>query len=245
MIHMDIQVLRDMGLTESEITVFIALLKSGPSKAGEIIDISRLQNPVVHRAFHSLIEKGLVTYSVEGKIKYYQSIDPSGLLNILEEKKLHLEKLIPELSKLQVIKKDKTRANVHQGVRGIRELLNFMLEKCDKEFFSYGAPGKSLELLGDFFWDNFHTKRIKMKIKSKMIFHNSLKQRAVNLNKLDLTEVRVTNVDFEELVETIIAGDKVAIIIYLENPVGILIEESLASKSYKKFFQMLWEKSVR
>lgn len=241
----DTRILGDMGLTESEIKVFLALLRLGPSKAGEIIDDSHLQNPVVHRAFHSLIEKGLVTYSIEGKIKYYQSIDPKRLLDILEEKEQHLEKLIPELSKLQEIKKEKTRANVHQSIRGVRELLNFMLAQCDGEFLTYGAPGKSLDLIGDFFWKNFHTKRIKMKIKARMIFHNSLKPRAIELNKLDLTEVRFTNGDFEELVETVIAGKSVAIIVYLDNPIGILIEEELASKSYKKFFEMLWKKSFK
>jgi HTH-type transcriptional regulator, sugar sensing transcriptional regulator len=238
---METRILKEIGLTESEIKVYLALLRIGPAKAGEVIDKSNLQNPVVHRAFHSLIEKGIVNYSIEGKIKHYQAIDPGLLLNLLEEKKSRLKELIPELKKLNEIKKEKTRANVHQGARGVRELLNYLLSNCDKEFLSYGAPGKSLEILGDFFWEAFHKKRVEKKVIAKMIFHKSLKQRANKLNKLPMTKVRTTDKDFEESVETIIAKNKVAIIIYLNNPIGIIIEEELAAKSYRKFFDLLWK----
>ena len=96
-------------------------------------------------------------------------------------------------------------------------------------------------LLGDFFWEAFHKKRIAKKIKAKLIFHSSLKWWTKELNKYKLTEVRTTEKDFEELTETIICGNRVAIIIYLDKPFGFLIEEILASKSYKKFFEILWK----
>jgi len=237
---MDTSALQELGLTESEISVFLALLKLGPARAGEVIDSSSLQNPVVHRAFHSLIEKGIITYSIEGRIKYYQAIDPSLLLNLQDARKQRLESLVPELKKLHSIKRNRTKATIHLGQRGVRELLNFLLDNCPNEFLAYGAPHKSLELLGDFFWKAFHKKRISRKITARMIFHTSLAKRAQELNRLPRTEVRVTSKDFEELVETMIAGDKVAIVVYLENPIGVLIEEPLAAKSYREFFRLLW-----
>lgn len=242
---METDVLKEIGLTDSEVKVYLTLLKNGPSKAGEVIDKSDLQNPVVHRAFHSLINKGIITYSIEGKIKNYQAIDPSLLLNILEEKKERLEAVIPDLKKLYEITKGKTKANIHQGIRGIRELLYYLLDSCDKEFLTYGAPKRSEELLEKFFWKNFHNRRIKKKIIAKMIFHHSLLEIATAENKFPFTQIRTTNKEFEELVETVIAGNKIAIIIYLENPIGVLIEEELAASSYRKFFQILWDQSEK
>ena len=238
---MEAKILKEIGFTESEIKVFLTLLKIGPAKSGEVIDKSNLQNPVVHRAFHSLIEKGLITYSISGKIKYYQAIDPSLLLNFLDEKKRKLEDIIPDLKRLREIKREKTKATIHQGKRGVRELLNYLLDNCDDEFLTYGAPKKSLELLEDFFWKGFHNKRIIRKIGARMIFHDSLSERAEALNKLPKTEVRTTSKEFEELVETIIAKDKIGIIIYLDDPIGILIEEELAAKSYRNFFELIWK----
>ncbi len=243
--NMETSVLEEMGLTDSEIKVYLALLKLGSAKAGEVIDKSNLQNPVVHRAFHSLIEKGIITYSVEGKIKHYQAMDPSLLMKILEEKKKRLEILIPDLKKLHQERREKTKATIHQGRKAIRKLLNYMLDSNNKEFLSYGAAKSSEDVLKDFFWQAFNVRRVKEKTQTKMIFHTSLEKRAKELNKLPLMKVRLTDKSFEEMVETIIIGEKVAIVIYLEDPIGILIEEPLVARSYKKFFNLLWKQSKK
>ncbi len=242
---METAILEELGLTESEVKVFLALLKLGPTKAGEVVDKSGLQNPVVHRAFHTLIEKGIITYSIEGKIKLYSAIDPSLLMDILEEKKKRLQNLIPELKKIHQEKKGETHATIHQGKKAIRKLLNNMLDKDNREFLSYGAARQSEEVLGDFFWQAMNVRRKREKTKTKMIFHTSLKTRAKELNNLPFMEVKTTDKDFEEIVETFIVGEQVAVIISSDNPVAVLIEEPLVARSYKKFFNLLWKQAEK
>lgn len=239
---MDTSILEDIGLTGAEIKVFLSLLELGSSMAGEVVEKSGLQNAVVHRAFHSLIEKGIIIYIKEGKIKRYQTIEPKQLINFLEEKKARLQKLLPELEAKRVLAKQKNKALIFQGIRGVKELINLMLETDAKEYVSYGGSKKSHDLLGDFFWENFQRKRIKNKIKAKLLFHYSLKWWADELNKkYKLTTVKTTQRNFEELSETLICGERVAIIIYLDKPFGFLIEEPHAANSYKKFFELLWK----
>ncbi|HLC96428.1 MAG TPA: helix-turn-helix domain-containing protein [Candidatus Nanoarchaeia archaeon] len=237
---MDTSILEDIGLTGAEIKVFITLLELGSSTAGKVVEKSGLQNAVVHRAFHSLANKGLITYVMEGRIKQYQAIEPKLLLNFLDEKKSRLEKILPELEAKRVLAKEKPKAIIFQGARGVKELLNLMLETNSKEYFGYGGAQKSDELLGTYFWEGFHKKRINKKIKAKLLFHASLAWWGNELKKLKLTEIRVTKKYFEELTETVICGNRVGIIIYLDKPFGFLIEEELAAKSYKKFFHILW-----
>ena len=238
---MDTQILEDIGLTGSEIKVFLTLLELGSSTAGKVVGKSGLQNAVVHRAFHSLIEKGLITYVFEGKIKQYQSIEPKLLLNFIEEKKQKLEKLLPELEAKRKLQKEKPKARIFQGIRGVKELLNLMLDSNSKEYLAYGGPQKAHELLEDFFWESFHRKRISKKIKAKLIFHPSLKWWGKKLNRFKLTEIKTTKKDFEELTETIICGNRIAIIIYLDKPFGFLIEDEMVAISYTNFFEMLWK----
>lgn len=240
---MDIAILEDIGLTGAEIKVFLALLELGSSTAGRVVEKSGLQNAVVHRAFHSLAEKGLLTYVHEGKIKSYQTIEPRQLLHFLEEKKARLEKILPELEARRELAHQKPHASIFQGVRGVKTLINHMIETDSKEYFSYGGPQKAHDLLGNFFWENFHKRRVEKKIKAQLLFHSSLGWWADELNQMfKLTAVRTTHKNFEELTETIICGKRVAIIIYLDKPFGFLIEETLAAKSYKRFFGLLWEK---
>jgi len=116
-----------------------------------------------------------------------------------------------------------------------------MLETSVKEYYAYGGPQKAHDLLGDFFWEGFHKKRIQKKITAHLLFHASLKWWADQLNTFPLTKVKTTTQDFEALTETIICGTRVAIIIYLDKPFGFLIEESLAANSYKQFFTLIWK----
>jgi len=237
---MDTSILEDIGLTGAEIKVFLTLLELGSSTAGKVVEKSGLQNAVVHRTFHSLSEKGLITYIFKGKVKQYQSIEPKLLLTFLDEKKAELEKILPELEAKRNIQEVKPKATIFQGIRGIKELLNLMLDTTSKEFFEYGGSQKSHDLLGDFFWENFHRKRISKKIKAKTLFHTSLEWWAKELNqKYELTNVMVTKADFQEFTETFICGNRVAIIIWLDKPFGFLIEEKLAAESYKRFATLL------
>jgi sugar-specific transcriptional regulator TrmB len=241
---MDTSILEDIGLTGAEIKVFLTLLELGSSTAGAVVEKSGLQNAVVHRAFHSLTEKGLITYVLEGKTKSYQPIEPKLLLNFIDEKKERLKKLLPELEKRRSKLKKKPRATIYQGIRGIKELLNLLLETDSKKYAAYGGSEISKILLGEHFWEGFHRKRTEKGIKARLIFHASLKKWAKHLRSLKLATIRITNTDFEEITETFICGDRVAIIVFLEKPFGFLIEEPNAANSYKKFFEILWKSST-
>ena len=130
---MDDSILEDIGLTRAEIKIFLTLLKLGSSTAGEIVEKSGLQNAVVHRAFHSLSEKGLISYIFEGKKKYYQSADPKIFIQFIDEKKSRLEELLPELIKQQNTAVHKPIATIYKGKRGVKELLNKMIDTNSKE----------------------------------------------------------------------------------------------------------------
>ena len=71
---METAILQDLGLTNAEIKIYIALLELGVATAGPIIDRTRLQNSVVHMTLHKLGDKGFVTFVKKGKIKHFSWI---------------------------------------------------------------------------------------------------------------------------------------------------------------------------
>ncbi len=56
---MDIRILEDIGLTNAEIKVYLALLELGTSTAGPVLSKTGLQNSVVHMTLARLIDKGI------------------------------------------------------------------------------------------------------------------------------------------------------------------------------------------
>lgn len=241
---MDTSVLEDLGLTAAEAKVYVALLGLGESGAGKILEKSRLQNSVVHRALKSLEEKGAVSFVVEGKRKKYRATGPEYFYGIMEEEKEGLEKILPELRKRQALAKTNREATVYRGKRGITEIYSRMLNSGGSEYNTFGG-GKHVtyEAMGEEWWLKLHSKRIAKKLPARQVFDETIRDFGERLNKMPLSKVRFLPQNFEQLTETVISGEYVAIIIFAENPYGLLIRDTLVVEGYRKNFELLWKKA--
>ncbi len=236
---MDVSILEDIGLTNAEIKVYLALLELGTASAGPIIDKSNLQSSVVHMTLNKLTEKGFVSYVKEGKRNYYQAANPHHITEYLEEKKEKFEQLLPLLLRKQAQAKEKPEIITFKGIRGVKEMLYELLNAGGNEHLTFGSTKESL-ILGDEWWIRYHTKRAAKGIKAKLIFNESLKDWKAE-NKYPLSQIRYTQEGFEPLTETIIRNDKVGIIIWTEKPMAVLFQQNPMAKSYEQFFQLIWQ----
>jgi len=59
---MDTKLLQEIGLTNSEITIYTTLLRTGVIKAGELVREVNLHRSRIYEAINRLTEKGLVSY---------------------------------------------------------------------------------------------------------------------------------------------------------------------------------------
>lgn len=239
---MDVKILEDIGLTNAEIKVYLALLELGTSTAGPILEKSELQNSVVHMTLNKLIDKGFVTFVKEGKRNHYQAADPKHIIEFINEKKERFEEILPELLLKQQIAKEKPEIITFRGMKGIKELLLELLEAGGKEHHTFGSTAKSL-MLGDAWWVSYHKKRAQKGIKANLLFNESLAYWKAE-TKYPLSEVRYTKAGFEPLTETIIRNDKIGIIIWADKPLGIVIHQKEAAESYDKFFLMMWKTAI-
>jgi HTH-type transcriptional regulator, sugar sensing transcriptional regulator len=235
---MNTEILEDLGLTNAEIKVYLALLELGNSSAGPILEKSKLQNSVVHMTLHKLIDKGLITYIKQGKRNLYQATNPNHLLEFVEEKKKRIKEILPELLIKQKLAKEKPEIITFSNIRGIRELLEELLNAEGKEHLTFGSTKQSL-MLGDAWWRDYHKKRASKGIKAKLLFNKSLSYWKAE-TKYPKAEVRYTEEGFEPLTETIIRNNKIGIIIWAEKPLGVLINQKEAARSYGQFFNLMW-----
>jgi sugar-specific transcriptional regulator TrmB len=239
---MDTSILEDLGLTNGEIKVYLTLSELGSSSAGPIIEKTNLQNSVVHRALHSLISKGLVTFIIGGKAKTYQISNPKNFVDYLEEKKRKFEEIIPELEKRKKLAKEIKEAVTFKGKRGITQMYAELLNSGGREYNTFGGGKRvTFEVMGETWWQNLHIKRINKKIKSRQIFDTTIKEYGESLNKLPYTNIRFLPQEFEQLTETVMIGDYVGIAIFTKEPYGILIHDKEATEGYKKQFELLWK----
>src|SRR3989344_6582669 len=96
--------IKEAGLTDGEGKVYLALLKLGSTTSGPIIEESKVANSIIYRLLDSLIEKGLASYIIKEKTKYFTAAQPKKIVEYLEERKQKIEdnkesinKLLPQL----------------------------------------------------------------------------------------------------------------------------------------------------
>lgn len=239
---MDAGILEELGLTQAETKVYIALLELGTSTAGRILEKSRLQNSVVHRALNSLIEKGLISFILEGKKKVYKASNPENFHDFMENKVKRFDEILPELKLKQKFAKIETFAEIFKGKRGINQLYATLLNSGGKEYNTFGGGLQvTFDVMGERWWKNLHVKRIAKKIPCRQVFDETIRNFGDELNKKSLTKIRFLPKGYAQLQETIIIGDYVGIAIFTENPYGILIKDKAVAEGYRKPFELLWK----
>jgi predicted transcriptional regulator len=240
---MDTSILEDLGLTQAEIKVYMALLELGSSSAGLILEKAGIQNSVLHRALNSLIEKGLINFILEGKKKVYQATDPGRFYSYIEDKKRRFSQILPELRQKQQLAKEINEASVYRGKKGINEIYNKLIHSGGEEYNTFGGGKRvSFDAMGPNWWRGIHSKLKANNIQARQVFDETIREFGEELSKISGSNIRYLPEEFEQLQETVIIGDYVAINIFTENPYGILIRDKTVVKGYKKYFELLWEK---
>ena len=179
---MDITILESIGLTKSEIRVYFTLLELGPSTTGKIIEKSNVASSKIYEILDKLIQKGLVNYILEGKIKYFEASDPDRIINYIEDKEEQLElqkneikNIIPKLMLKKQLAKIKQDAKIYRGFKGLETAFYEALDLMTKNdiFYVYGIPKRSEET--NRFFVKWNKERAKRGIKAKQLFNESAK----------------------------------------------------------------------
>ena len=135
-----------IGLTEGEAKVYLALSELGSSTVGPIVKKSSVAYSNIYDILNRLIDKGIVSFIIKNKTKYFQAAPPANLVDFLDKKekqiseqKQSLQKIIPDLEKLQELH-PKQEAEIFLGKKGLRtayEKLSKNTTKDDETLFFY------------------------------------------------------------------------------------------------------------
>lgn len=244
---MEIKVLEKLGLTNTESKVYLALLKIGSSKTGEILKYSGLNSGKIYEILEGLKEKGLVSESIINNVKHFSAAPPSQLLDYLQRKKEDIESEEKELKKnlpfLENVRNEgirETKAVTYLGLRGIKTAADEALDsmKSGEEILSMGVTEKKDKKYNDF-WLGWTERRVKKGTVAKHIFseeggyYNSFK-------KLKLTEAKVLT-GLTPVTVDIFGDDKVLILNYNKSESCTMIYDKNTAASFKNFFYQLWK----
>lgn len=239
--------LSKLGFSPSEIKVYLHLLRRGTSYATRVSSETKLNRTNVYEALERLVAKGVISFITRNKVKWFEAKSPESILSLIKEReeetrrtKDNILKDITDLKKSIDPNKKSLEANVFVGKKGLRMLLEEILE-IDKPISIIGAELQFKDLFGNYF-DLWHKKRAKKKIKQRSIFPEKLRKK---LKRRKLLEYGFVNDTFTNPTTTVIYGDNCLFIQWLKEPIAVKIQNKELTSSHLNYFNLMWTKASK
>ena len=248
--EVNIGILKELGLTESEIKVYCLLIEMGQLNVSKISKETELDRSNLYRILERLISQKLVSGVISEKKKCFKANNPSILKEILNQKIDSLkenEKKLASVIENLASQKPKEKSNefdvqIYSGKEELKNVLKMMLNlKKGETTYAFGCKGIFKHLF-DQFWEDYKTKRANKGVLFKGVLsigevdpkrphHKNTYVRVADLKHM--TNVRI---DFFHDIVVIFITDP-------NNPNAILIKNKEIAKAMKTYFDFLWEKS--
>jgi len=231
---MELQVLlKEIGLTNGEAKVYLALLKLGTSSVHVLKDETKLHRTNIYDFIEKLINKGLVSYHVKQNTKQFSAVDPNKLIEYLQEKKEVVEEYLPELKKLQRQEKQEIRVEVYKGREGIKTFFNDLL-RVGKNYVGFGFDEELWEKDFSLLLKQHFRKEKKIKIKSRILTSENAKMIYKHGHYKFIPDA------FFSPSPTTTYGDRVCTIVWKPLTIVIMTNKEVA-EAQRKYFQMVWK----
>ncbi len=224
--------LKEIGLTENECKLYLALIQYGPSLAGFLSRRAGLHRRNVYDVAEMLIKKGLIGYIVKNNRRYFEASDPRKIIEMMHEKESLLQPVIDTLTEQFSVSKEKQETNFYKGKEGLKTIFEDQLNY--KEILILGASIKAYEIL-QFYFIWYDKKRKQKKIKSRIITSDK------KIRKVPLAHIKYLPEKYVSPVAVNIYGDKTAIILWAADPLAIVIKNKEISEGYRNYFEILWK----
>lgn len=233
-----------IGLTEGEAKVYLALTQGGASRAGSLVKKAGVAHSNMYNVLDRLMKKGIVSYTIKSKRKWYQAVSPTNLMTYLEKKekeiqtqKKTLQTALPQLIALQTAQAS-PEAEVFTGTKGLRAAYEKLLTGATKkdESVHFYTHQEQYAKESDLFY--FSIFDILQKVPTRGIVNKEYKKSLI-IKKAKFVTYRY--VDFPLPGNMDFCKDKVLIISWEKPIVGILIQSASIAKSLKTYFETIWK----
>ena len=228
------ETLAKIGLSRNEIKVYLTLNEQGSMKAGRIAKMAKMDRSSAYNAIQMLLDKGFVSYVLIGKVKWFQATGPNRILEYVKEQEDDVQSILPELQERHKRKKIEGQVRLFKGIKGVKSVFLDII-RTGKDNYVFGSEGQFSERMPEFAYQFDRMKKEK-RIKTQLILRKDRKE----LDSKTSDHRYLPNVS-ESPAVTNIYGDKIAIVIWTDEPEGIIIENAAAAKAYKSYFDFMWK----
>lgn len=241
---MDKKILKNLGLTDYEVEIFLTLIKNGSTSVYEISKKTGLYRQACYDALNRLQEKGFVSFALKDSKKIFQAINPQQISEFLEEQKKQYESILPELLKMRSLGSEEISVEVFKGKKivrvALRDIINTLKERSGEVLCTAVDESFALE-----------TDETTIEQYEKDILFNKIKERVI-LKKGDKGFLKKGNTKYAYIEKKyfnpnplLIYGEKVQIIMWGNPNYLIQIKSKNIAESFHKQFELMWSIALK
>ncbi len=247
---MENQIYESLGLSPNEAKIYESLVEIGESGISNIAVAAKIHRRNTYDAIKRLIDKGLVFEIFSSGENLYNAADPDKLNELLGERQIELEKLLPELRKKFTKRLAPEEAYIYRGHEGLKNVWHDII-RVNQEVFTLGAKAQWLDPKIEAARIAFFNSMKKQKIKHFLLFDEETKKQIPDFEKqLDfqkqyrfLPKGYSTNSVINIFGDYVVTYTGITIGKISDSTALFVIRSKELADSYRKWFWYMWEQS--
>ncbi len=242
------EILENLGLSPNEARIYESLVEQGESTISEIATRAKVHRRNAYDVIQRLVNKGLCFPIFSAHENRYNAVDPDKLLELVQEKREQLERVLPELRQKFQVQETASEVFVYRGLEGQKNIWRDVL-RVGKDSYFIGAKGGWFDSRLEASRLAYLKETVRKKIKIIQLFDAGVKEKFSNLPRMFLgnLEYRFLPKGYDTEAAIHIFGDYVVTYsgIYIgkldENVVFFVMKNKSLADSYRIWFKLLWD----
>lgn len=243
---MNEELLTQIGLTQSQAKVYLALIQNGESTAPKVAELSKESRTNAYMILEKLESLGLIEKVPGAKKLTYQPLNPTALEKLAEENthkvaeaEESIKRSMPQLLSYFYTFTEKPGIRLLQGEQGLREIYQDTLRE-KKDIYFLRTPAET-DALGAQFFHQYKKRRAFLGITTYAYTQDTetgrRNVREDGANKIVRSWIEQD--DYTAPVEIDVYGDKTAFLAFGDEFMGVIIQSPYIAESMRQMMRMI------
>lgn len=237
--------LKNAGLDDKEVKVYISLLELGKTSVMEISKESGIDRTTCYRMLQNLLKIPLVQTLKEDKKTRWAALNPSYLIDYVNKRRDSIKEVFPDLQAIYNLDEEKPKLTYFEGIPGLQKSTADIIREVKHrgEILSFSTPGAAAGYYSQKEFLHLAQERVSKQIMSRILIP-TIEGAPGYIEGEDWKNWRhVKVVDDKKMPfkATInVWNNKISILIIKSHPIGVVIESKDLADTMKDIFEVLW-----
>lgn len=237
------KLLKSLGFSESESTIYLTSLELGPAPVQDIAKKAGVSRVTTYVVIEDLTKRGLMSSVQKGKRKVFAAESPERLVSFMNSRMNEMQATLKEvessLEELKLVQRgEKPVVKFFEGEEGVRAIVEEVSRSAAGKAYEIGNLDEFRKIVSDAKRKELRARLDKNKVRTMGVYLTSVPKPK---HRTSTNARYVSPKEFNFGGDVVVFGNKVALTSLRGKPIGILIESEQLADMMKQIFTILWE----